>query len=238
MPVGPNQGGWTPAAPSAIPFRETDPVPTELTRHEIHHITEAFAKTARRAFEAGFNLLEIHSAHGYLAHEFLSPLSNKRTDEYGGSFENRIRFTLETVTAVRKAWPDNLPLWMRISATDWAEGGWTIEDSVELARRVKPLGVDLIDCSSGAMVPYAKIPFAPGFQVPFAAQIRREAGIATAAVGMISEAAQANAIVGNEEADVVLLARQLLSDPYWPLRAAKTLGGNADVPVQYQRGLW
>jgi 2,4-dienoyl-CoA reductase-like NADH-dependent reductase (Old Yellow Enzyme family) len=234
--VSPENGGWIPVAPSPVPFRDTDPAPTELPRHEIHHITEAFAKAARRALEAGFQLVEIHGAHGYLMHEFLSPLSNKRTDEYGGSYENRTRFTLETVAAVRAVWPDNLPLFLRISATDWADGGWTIEDSVELARRVKPSGVDLIDCSSGAMVPWAKIPMAPGFQVPFADRIRREAGILTAAVGMITEPAQADAIIQSGEADLVLLAREFLRDPYWPLRAARALGGGVDTPVQYLRG--
>jgi len=236
LQLSPEQGGWQTVAPSPIAFRESDAAPAELTRHEIHHITEAFAKAARRALEAGFNLLEIHGAHGYLLHEFLSPLANHRTDEYGGSYDNRVRFALETVAAVRAVWPENLPLLLRISSTDWAEGGWTIEESVELARRVKALGVDLMDCSSGAMVPWAKIPMGPGFQVPFAARIGREAGIATAAVGMITEPAQADAIIQNGEADLVLVARGFLSDPYWPLRAAKALGGSVDTPVQYLRG--
>ena len=230
------KSGWEPVAPSPVAFRDSDRAPAELTRHEIRHISEAFAHAAGRALDAGFNLLEIHGAHGYLLHEFLSPLANQRTDEYGGSFDNRIRFTLETVAAVRAVWPDHLPLFLRISSTDWAEGGWTIDDSVELARRVKPLGVDLIDCSSGAMVPWAKIPMGPGFQVPFAARIRRETGIATAAVGMISDPAQADAIIQHGEADLVLIARQFLNDPYWALRAAKTLGGGVEVPVQYLRG--
>jgi 2,4-dienoyl-CoA reductase-like NADH-dependent reductase (Old Yellow Enzyme family) len=239
-------GGWTPVAPSPVPFTQTDAPPAELTRDEIHSITQAFAAAATRSLQAGFNLLEIHGAHGYLMHEFLSPLANKRTDEYGGSYENRTRFALETVAAIRRVWPENLPLFLRLSCTDWVEGGWTIEDSVELARRVKPLGVDLIDCSSGAMVPYAKIPAAPGFQVPFAEQIRREAGIPTAAVGMITEPAQADAIIRTGEADLVLMARQFLKDPYWPVHAAKAPGGadglskdglsKIDTPVQYQRG--
>jgi 2,4-dienoyl-CoA reductase-like NADH-dependent reductase (Old Yellow Enzyme family) len=234
-------GGWTPSAPSAVPFYETDAPPAELTRDEIHEITAAFADAAVRSLKAGFNLVEIHGAHGYLMHEFLSPLSNKRTDEYGGSYENRTRFAIETVAAIRAVWPENLPLFLRLSCTDWVEGGWTIEDSVELARRVNPMGVDLIDCSSGAMVPGVKIPAAPGFQVPFAEQIRREAGIPTAAVGMITEPAQADAIIQTGEADLVLMARQFLSDPYWPVRAAKALGGaeglsKIDTPVQYQRG--
>jgi 2,4-dienoyl-CoA reductase-like NADH-dependent reductase (Old Yellow Enzyme family) len=233
--VTPEDGGWTPAAPSSIAFRDTDPAPVELTRDEIRGLSQAFAFAARRALEAGFEVLEIHGAHGYLLHEFLSPLANKRTDEYGGSFENRIRFALETVAAVRAAWPEALPLFLRISATDWVEGGWGITDSVELARRVKGMGVDLIDCSSGAMVPWAKITPGPGFQVPFAEQIRREAEIPTAAVGLITEAAQANRIVENGEADLVLLAREFLRDPYWPMRAAKELGAEVTVPVQYQR---
>jgi 2,4-dienoyl-CoA reductase-like NADH-dependent reductase (Old Yellow Enzyme family) len=228
-------GGWTPVAPSAIPFKEADAPPSELSVAEIQGVVEAFKKAAARALEAGFQVLEIHGAHGYLAHEFLSPLSNHRTDGYGGSYENRTRFTLEVVQAVRSVWPESLPLFLRISATDWVEGGWAIEDSLELARRVKPLGVDLIDCSSGAMVPYAKISPAPGFQVPFAERIRKEADILTGAVGLITEPAQADAIVRSGQADLVLLAREFLRDPYWPLRAAKQLGAEQAAPVQYQR---
>jgi 2,4-dienoyl-CoA reductase-like NADH-dependent reductase (Old Yellow Enzyme family) len=229
-------GGWTPAAPSPVPFREGDPIPHELSKDEIRGLVQSFANAARRSLEAGFQVLEIHGAHGYLTHEFLSPLANQRTDGYGGSYDNRIRFALEVVAAVRAVWPERLPLFLRISATDWAEGGWAIEDSVELARRVKPLGVDLIDCSSGAMVPWAKIPVAPGFQVPFAARIRREADILTAAVGLITEASQANAIIQSGEADLVLLAREFLRDPYWPLHTARSLGVEITAPVQYQRG--
>jgi 2,4-dienoyl-CoA reductase-like NADH-dependent reductase (Old Yellow Enzyme family) len=228
-------GGWTPVAPSAVPFRDEDAPPSALTVEEIAGIVEAFRKAAARSLEAGFQVLEIHGAHGYLNHEFLSPLSNRRTDRYGGDYENRIRFALEVVQAVRSVWPESLPLFLRISASDWVEGGWAIEDSVELARRVKPLGVDLIDCSSGAMVPYAKIPAGPGFQVPFAERIRREAQILTGAVGMIAEAFQADTIVRSGQADVVLLARELLRDPYWTLRAAKKLGIDQPAPVQYQR---
>ena len=228
-------GGWLPDAPSPVPFRENDPVPHELSKDEIRALVHSFAATARRALQAGFQVLEIHGAHGYLTHEFLSPLANKRTDEYGGSYDNRVRFALEVVGAVRAVWPESLPLFLRISATDWAEGGWTIEDSVELARRVKPLGVDLMDCSSGAMVPWAKIPAAPGFQVPFAARIRREADIPTGAVGLITEPAQASAIINNGQADLVLLARELLRDPYWPRRAARELSAEIAVPVQYLR---
>ncbi|HWE50078.1 MAG TPA: NADH:flavin oxidoreductase/NADH oxidase [Bryobacteraceae bacterium] len=233
--VGAENGGWKPVAPSPVPFKETDAPPAELSIAEIHGLTEAFQKAAKRALEAGFQVLEIHDAHGYLLHEFLSPLANRRTDQYGGDFENRIRFPVETMRAVRAVWPDSLPLFLRISSTDWAEGGWTIDDSVELARRAKTEGVDLIDCSSGAMVPWARIPVGPGFQVPFAEQIRREAGILTGAVGMITEPAQADAIVRSGQSDLVLIAREFLRDPYWALRAAKALGAEQAAPVQYQR---
>jgi 2,4-dienoyl-CoA reductase-like NADH-dependent reductase (Old Yellow Enzyme family) len=180
-------------------------------------------------------VLELHCAHGYLAHEFLSPLANKRTDEYGGSFQNRIRFVLELAEAVRRVWPDRFPLFVRISATDWKEGGWTPDDSVQLAKEMPPRNVDLIDCSSGAMVPDAKIPAAPGFQVPFAERIKREARIRTGAVGMITDPHQADEIITSEKADLVLLAREFLRDPYWPLHAARALGHDAHPPVQYQR---
>jgi 2,4-dienoyl-CoA reductase-like NADH-dependent reductase (Old Yellow Enzyme family) len=222
-------------APSAIPFRDNEPPPTELTCGEIARIADAFAAAAARALEAGFQLIEIHAAHGYLLDEFLSPLANHRTDQYGGSFDNRIRIVLQVVAAIREVWPDSLPLFLRISATDWAEGGWKVDDSVELARRVKALGVDLIDCSSGGMVPWAKIAPAPGFQVPFAERIRRETGILTGAVGMITEPDQADKIIQGEQADMVLLAREFLRDPYWPLHAAKSLGTPARSPVQYLR---
>ncbi len=231
----PENGGWTPVAPSPIPFRESEPAPLELTRAEIAKIVDAFAKAATRALAAGLQVIEIHAAHGYLLDEFLSPLANHRTDEYGGSFDNRIRIVLEVIAAIRSVWPDSLPLFMRISATDWVPGGWEIGDSLELARRVKPLGVDLIDCSSGGMVPHAKISPAPGYQVPFAEQIRRETGILTGAVGMITEPEQADKIIAGEQADMVLLAREFLRDPYWPLRAAKALGAATQPPVQYQR---
>ncbi len=233
--IPPENGGWTPVAPSPIPFREGEPAPLELTGAEIAKVVDAFAKAATRGLAAQLQVIEIHAAHGYLLDEFLSPLANHRTDEYGGSFDNRIRIVLEVITAIRKVWPDSLPLFLRISATDWAEGGWEIGDSVELARRVKPLGVDLIDCSSGGMVPYAKISPAPGFQVPFAERIRRETGILTGAVGMITEPDQADKIITGGQADMVLLARELLRDPYWPLRAAKSLGAAIQPPVQYLR---
>lgn len=233
--LGLDEGGWVGAAPSAIPFRAGEPAPEALTVEGIREITAAFAAAAVRAREAGFEFLEIHSAHGYLLHEFLSPLANHRTDEYGGSFENRIRFALETVAAVRAVWPERLPLAMRISATDWLENGWTIEQSVELAKRVRPLGVDLVDCSSGAIAPGEKFPLAPGFQLPFAERIRKEAGVATAAVGMITEPAQAEAIVAGGQADLVMMAREFLRDPYWPRRAARELGAEIAPPVQYLR---
>jgi 2,4-dienoyl-CoA reductase-like NADH-dependent reductase (Old Yellow Enzyme family) len=190
---------------------------------------------ARRALRAGFQVVEIHGAHGYLIHEFLSPLSNRRTDEYGGSFENRIRLALEVAQAVREAWPLNLPLFLRISATDWVEGGWNADESVELARRVGPLGVDLIDCSSGGSAANAKVPLAPGYQVPFAERIRREAGILTGAVGLITTPQQADEIIRSGKADLVLLAREFLRDPYFPLHAAKALGAEVSPPVQYAR---
>ena len=233
--IPPSEGGWVPVAPSAVPFQPEDPAPHALSKDEIRCVVEAFAAAARRALRAGFQLIEIHAAHGYLAHEFLSPLSNHRTDEYGGSFENRIRFPLEVTQAVRAAWPEDLPLWMRISATDWAEGGWTLDESVELAKRVRGMGVDLIDCSSGALTLKQKIALGPGYQVPFADRIRHEAGIPTGAVGMITEPEQADAIVREGRADVVLLAREFLRDPYFPLRAARKLGVEIKPPVQYGR---
>ncbi len=228
-------GGWLPVAPSPVAFHAEDPAPHELTKEEIRCLVEAFAAATRRALHAGFNLVEIHGAHGYLMHEFLSPLSNRRTDEYGGSFENRIRFALEVTEAVRAAWPEALPLWLRISATDWAEGGWHLDESVELARRVHALGVDLIDCSSGGLTLQQRIELGPGYQVPFAARVRREAGIATGAVGMITEPEQAEKILDSGQADVILLAREFLRDPYFPLTAAKQLGGKVTPPVQYGR---
>ncbi len=237
-PLSETQGGWRPVvAPSPIPFDADSPVPAALAVAEIPGIVSAFARAARRALQAGFRLVEIHAAHGYLLHEFLSPLSNRRTDAYGGSLENRARLVRETVQAVRRVWPENLPLFIRISATDWVEGGWDIAQSVELARQVKPLGVDLVDCSSGALVPGAVIPAAPGYQVPFAERIRREAGLPTAAVGLIREAGQADQIIRQGQADIVLLARQMLREPYWPLNAARELGVKIDWPVQYARAV-
>lgn len=231
-------GGWTPVAPSAIAFGDgLDKVPHALSVPEIQMVQAAFAAAAKRSLAAGFEWLELHSAHGYLGHEFLSPLSNQRTDNYGGSFENRIRFLLETVRAVRAVWPEKLPLTVRLSCTDWVEGGWDIEQSVELARRMKAEGVDLIDCSSGGIVPHVKIPLRPGYQVPFAERIRRDTQIATAAVGLIAAPKLADEIVRSGQADVVLLARQLLRDPYWPAHAARELGQAEALPPppQYAR---
>ena len=227
--------GWQVVAPSPEPFLADDPTPHELTVDEIHQITAAFVAATRRALDAGFEVIEIHGAHGYLINEFLSPLANHRTDEYGGSFENRTRFALETITAVRDEMGPDLPLFLRISASDWVAGGWTIEDSVELSRRAAKAGVDLIDCSSGGVAPGAKIQVGPGYQVPFARQIRAEAGVATGAVGMIAEAQQANAILQNGDADLVLLARELLRDPYFPMHAAQQLGVQVKAPAQYLR---
>jgi 2,4-dienoyl-CoA reductase-like NADH-dependent reductase (Old Yellow Enzyme family) len=235
-PVPPEQGGWEPIwAPSAIPFREGWQVPRALSVTEIKKVVHAFAAGARRLLEAGGKIAEIHAAHGYLLHEFLSPLSNHRDDQYGGSFENRTRIVRDVVDAIRTVWPERFPLWVRISATDWVDGGWTIEDSVALAARLKDRGVDLIDCSSGGNVPQAKIPLGPGYQVPFAERIGRETGIMTGAVGLITEPRQAEEIVHGGRADVVLLARQFLRDPYWPLHAATALGEPAAPPIQYRR---
>ena len=228
-------GGWQTVAPSAVPFRNTDPVPKELSVAEIHEIVEKFGAAARRALAAGFELIEIHAAHGYLLHEFYSPLSNRRTDEYGGSFENRIRLTLEVAKTVRAILPDKNPLFVRISSTDWKENGWTLDDSVKLAEHLRGIGVDLIDCSSAGLVPDAKIALGPAYQAPFAERIRQETGILTGAVGLITDANQANRIIGSGQADIVLLARQMLRDPYWPLHAAQELKVHVEPPVQYQR---
>jgi 2,4-dienoyl-CoA reductase-like NADH-dependent reductase (Old Yellow Enzyme family) len=231
-------GGWTPVAPSAIPFGgNLNKVPHALTIEEIKRVQADFVAAAKRSLAAGYEWVELHAAHGYLAHEFLSPLSNQRSDEYGGSFENRIRFLVETTRAVRAIWPDRLPFTARLSCSDWVEGGWDLEQSVELARRLKAEGVDLIDCSSGGSVPHAKIPSTPGYQVPFAERIRREAGIATAAVGLITEAKQADEIIQTGKADLVLLAREFLRDPNWPWHAARALGHAKAIrpPVQYAR---
>ena len=233
-PLGEGEGAWQTLAPSAVPFGDW-PAPREMTRARIEAVTVQFADAARRALEAGFDVVELHMAHGYLLHEFLSPLSNRREDEFGGSLENRARFPLLITEAVREVWPERLPLFARISATDWVEGGWDVEHSVEFSRWLKGRGVDLVDCSSGGLVPGARIPVGPGYQVPFAERIRREAGVATGAVGLITEPEQAEEIVSEGRADVVFLARAELRDPYWPLHAARQLGAEAPWPVQYAR---
>jgi 2,4-dienoyl-CoA reductase-like NADH-dependent reductase (Old Yellow Enzyme family) len=230
-----SEGGWKPVAPSAIAFSDTYAQPAALDAAGIQKVIKDFTAAATRASQAGFQVIEIHSAHGYLLHEFLSPLANHRTDSYGGSFENRTRLLLEVVTAVRRVWPVCYPLFVRISASDWVPGGWDIEQSVALAELLGPLGVDLIDCSSGGMVPNAQIPVAPGFQVPFADQIRQRTGILTGAVGMITNASQADAILNGDKADVVILAREFLRQPYWPLAIARDLGFPVTWPVQYLR---
>lgn len=230
-----SRGGWKPVAPSAIAFDEKYATPSVLDEKGIHAIVQAFAEAARRSREAGFQLIEIHAAHGYLIHEFLSPLTNRRADAYGGSFDNRTRLAREVVTAVRRVWPENLPLFVRISATDWAEGGWDLEQSVELARQLGALGVDLLDCSSGGQIAGAQMPVGPGYQVPFAQAIRQRAGILTGAVGLITSPEQAEAIVRDGQADVVLMAREFLRHPYWPLDAARELQHPLAWPAQYLR---
>jgi 2,4-dienoyl-CoA reductase-like NADH-dependent reductase (Old Yellow Enzyme family) len=237
-PIAPDaKNGWQVDAPSAKPFTEGGPVPHEMTRADIERVVRAFAAAARLALDAGFEVIEIHGAHGYLINQFLSPLSNFRTDDFGGSFDNRARMPLEVVKAVRTEIGSNVPLFLRISATDWVEGGWIIDDSVELARRASALGVDLIDVSSGGSALAAKIPVGPGFQVPLAERIRREGGVMTGAVGMITEAAQAEEIVASGRADVILLAREFLRDPYFPIHAAQKLGAEVSLPKQYLRAI-
>jgi 2,4-dienoyl-CoA reductase-like NADH-dependent reductase (Old Yellow Enzyme family) len=229
-------GGWKKVvAPSALRFSDNYPMPQALSADGIQEVVQAFAAAAQRACEAAFRVIEIHAAHGYLLHEFLSPLSNQRSDAYGGSFENRTRMLREIVSAIREVWPARAPLFVRISATDWVDGGWDLEQSVELARHLKQLGVDLIDCSSGGNVAQAKIPVGPAYQTPFAEQIRRKAGMMTGAVGMITSSSQAEHIVAGGQADAVFLARELLRDPYWPLRAARELGQPMSWPIQYLR---
>ncbi len=229
-------GGWLPIyAPSAIPHDAGDPAPVALDKAGIDRIRKAFVDATHRSLAAGFEVIELHAAHGYLMHEFLSPLSNHRTDEYGGSFENRTRFVREIIADVREVWPERLPLFIRISATDWAEGGWDVDQSVELARIIGPMGVDLIDCSSGALVAGVKIPLGPMYQTQFAERIRRDSGVATGAVGLIRTPAEAESIIAGGRADIVLLAREMLRDPYFPLHAAKELGGEVRWPEQYLR---
>ena len=234
-PLGAEADGWTPLGPSAVPFADGYAVPREMRTADLDEVVEAFVVAARRARNAGFLCVELHMAHGYLLHEFLSPLANRRGDDYGGSLENRMRLPLRVTAAVREVWPADLPLLVRISASDWAEGGWDADQSVELCRRLHALGVDMIDCSSGGMVPNASIPAGPGYQAPFAQRIRNEAGIATAAVGFITAAEQAEHVLRTGQADAVFLAREMLRDPYWPLRAAAALRVDVEWPPQYQR---
>ena len=233
--LGPAEGGWPVIAPSAIPFDAGSPVPKVITIDEITELRIAFARAARFAHEAGFEIVELHGAHGYLLHEFLSPLSNERTDAYGGSFEGRIKFVVEVVDAVRGAWPERKPLWMRLSCTDWIEGGWTVDETVALARILREHGVDAIDCSSGGTSDRQQIVLGPGYQVPFASRVRNEAGIASVAVGMIEDFDQAEAILRDGDADAIAMARAFLRDPYWPLHAALHLGVDVPWPVQYER---
>jgi 2,4-dienoyl-CoA reductase-like NADH-dependent reductase (Old Yellow Enzyme family) len=236
-PVEKDAGGWDPLAPSAIAFAPDSLTPLEMTDADIAKVIADFAAAARRANEAGFRYIECHFAHGYLIHEFLSPLSNFRTDRYGGALENRARLMLEIVAAMRAVLPDDYPLTVRLSVTDWVEGGCDIDQTIEVCRWLKDAGVDLIDCSSGAILPHAQPVEAPGMHVPFSARIRSEAAIATAAVGVITQAEQAEAIIANGEADLVFLARAMLRDPYWPLHAAEALGEDAAWPIQYKRAV-
>lgn len=234
-PLTREECGFRPVAPSALPFAEGYQVPHELTPEEIEQVADEFQRGALRAVEAGFKVIEIHSAHGYLLHSFLSPLTNKRTDNYGGDFEKRTAFLLGVSALIRNVIPEEMPLFVRISATDWVDGGWDLEQSIELAKRLKGHGVDLIDCSSGAIAPDIRIPVQPGYQVQFAEAIRQKTGILTAAVGMITEAKQADAIIGGAQADMVFLAREMLRDPYWAVHAAAILGKQIEWPVQYLR---
>jgi 2,4-dienoyl-CoA reductase-like NADH-dependent reductase (Old Yellow Enzyme family) len=234
-PVAVQDGGWLPVGPSAIAFDAGYTVPRELSTAEIADVVAAFRKAAERALAAGFEIIEIHAAHGYLLHQFLSPLSNMRSDEYGGKLENRILLVKQVVRAVREAVPERLPLFVRVSATDWKEGGWDLAQTIALAQELKPLGVDLIDVSSGGTAAAVKIPLGPGYQTGFSEEIRKQAGMATGAVGMISEPVQAETILATEQADLVFLAREMLRDPYWPRRAAKALDVKIKAPVQYER---
>ena len=237
-PVGPDGHGWQPVAPSPLAFDERHPVPDELTVEQIHDIVEQFRAAARRALAAGFAVAEIHGAHGYLINEFLSPYSNHRTDAYGGSYENRTRFALEVVDAVREEWPDDKPLFFRVSATDWLEeAGWTPDDTVHFASELHAHGIDLLDVSTGGNAPGVRIPTGPGYQVPFAARVRNETPMPVAAVGLITDAGQAAKILANGEADAVFLGRELLRNPSWALHAARELGGEVHIPDQYHRSV-
>jgi 2,4-dienoyl-CoA reductase-like NADH-dependent reductase (Old Yellow Enzyme family) len=234
-PLDTGSGGWQPIAPSPVPFAEGYAVPREMTEADMERVRAAFAASARYGREAGFEVVEVHMAHGYLLHEFLSPLTNRRTDAFGGTLENRLRFPVSVARAVREEWPERLPVFVRVSATDWVEGGWDLPQTVALARELKSLGIDMVDCSSGGTVPDAVVPAGPGFQAPFAAAVRREVGIATGAVGLITEPAQAEEIVSTGQADAILIGREFLRDPYWPLHAARSLGVDVPWPSQYER---
>jgi 2,4-dienoyl-CoA reductase-like NADH-dependent reductase (Old Yellow Enzyme family) len=231
-------GGWQTVAPSAVPFSDTYPKPIALDLAGIDKVVADFTAAARRALQAGFKVIEIHAAHGYLVHQFLSPLSNHRTDEYGGSFENRIRLLLRIIEGIRTVWPADLPLFTRISATDWAEGGWNADESVQLAHILKEKGIDLIDVSSGGLASHQQIPVGPAYQLPFASRIKRETGILTGTVGMITNSIQAETILVNGDADMVIMAREILRNPYFPLEAARDLKEAVAWPVQYERGKW
>jgi 2,4-dienoyl-CoA reductase-like NADH-dependent reductase (Old Yellow Enzyme family) len=234
-PIQPADGGWQPVAPSAIAFKEGDLVPAELSTEEIATIVQQFQKGAKRALDAGFEIIELHGAHGYLINEFLSPVSNKRKDQYGGTYENRMRFLLEILESVKEVWPEQLPVFLRISATDWAAGGWTESDSIQLAEQLKTKGIDLIDCSSGGNAAGVKIPVGPLYQTVFANNIKRESGILTGAVGMITTPEEANDIISDGQADLVFLAREHLRDPHFALRAAHELKKEIAWPKQYER---
>jgi 2,4-dienoyl-CoA reductase-like NADH-dependent reductase (Old Yellow Enzyme family) len=234
-PIAPGAGGWQVVGPAGEAWAEGYPVPRALDEAGIAAVIEAFRMAARRALEAGFQFVEIHGAHGYLVHQFLSPLVNTRTDRWGGTFENRTRLALEVTRAVRAEWPADLPMWVRLSATDWAEGGWDADQTVALARLLRDAGVDLVDVSTGGVVPWQKPQVAPGYQVAFAERVRKEAGVLSGAVGLITEPGQADAIVRDGRADVVLLGRELLREPHWPLRAARALGADTEWPRQYLR---
>jgi len=229
------RGAWQTVAPSAIPFAEGYPLPRSLTAREIDGVIASFESAAARAVHAGFRTIEIHAAHGYLIHEFLSPLSNRRIDSWGGELGNRVRLAVEVATRVRRVIPDDMPLFTRVSATDWVEGGWDLDQTVALARALREAGVDLIDCSSGGTVPRAAVPVAPGYQVPFASEVRRKAGILTGAVGLITGVQQANDIIASGHADIVLMAREMLREPYWMLKAAQAMGKEIRWPKQYER---
>lgn len=235
-PLMKDEGAWETMGPSAIPYAPNFAAPREMSPDEIEEVIAQFSAAARRAIAAGYEFAEIHMAHGYLCHQFLSPVANRRKDDYGGSFDNRVRFPLRIAECVRSVWPENLPVCVRISATDWLEGGWDLQQTVAFAKRLKAIGIDMIDCSSGGMSPDAKIPAGPGFQTPFAAAVRNEVKIPTAAVGYIREPFQAEQIIANGHADAVMLGRELLRNPYWPLHAAKALKAEVSWPPQYVRG--